>query len=104
MGKNLVIENICFYFSDIDECGSVNDCDMRPGVGVCTNTPGSYTCGCAAGYELAPNKKTCNGEGIRFRYWSHIKGGVYKKRFTSWDLQLLVFHKTLNKKIKQINQ
>ncbi|KAK2156567.1 hypothetical protein NP493_1960g00012 [Ridgeia piscesae] len=44
---------------DIDECSTLNDCDMRPGIGLCTNIPGSHTCGCGTGYDLAANKKAC---------------------------------------------
>ena len=45
---------------------------MRPGVGVCTNTPGSHSCGCATGYELALNMKTCNGEWIVFSFLANL--------------------------------
>ena len=52
-------------FPDIDECSlNTHDCDSRSERRTCTNTPGSFTCGCQSGYQLAPNKKTCNGEGV----------------------------------------
>ena len=43
--------------SDINECSleSIN-CAQ-----VCTNTPGSYTCGCDPGYELDGDGFSCNG-------------------------------------------
>ena len=56
------VDKDCTVIADIDECATLNDCDMRPGIGLCTNTPGSHTCGCGTGYELAANKKTCQGE------------------------------------------
>ncbi|XP_064386521.1 uncharacterized protein LOC135335055 isoform X2 [Halichondria panicea] len=41
---------------DIDECsGTDHDCDH-----ICTNTPGSYTCTCNLGYELADNGRRCD--------------------------------------------
>ena len=44
-------------FSDTDECSSNNDdCTQA-----CTNTPGSYTCGCNPGYELDGDGFSCNG-------------------------------------------
>ena len=47
---------------DINECASYN------GLGtcqqICTNTPGSYYCGCYAGYTLAADSHHCNGEDI----------------------------------------
>ena len=46
---------------DIDECFEYSDeCNMNE-VSGCQNTDGSYTCSCIAGYELAPDKKTCIG-------------------------------------------
>ena len=58
----------CFYFvvlavvvEDIDEC-TVNshNCDAAAS---CTNTAGSFTCSCNAGYE--GNGQTCTGEKLR---------------------------------------
>ena len=46
------------HISDIDECEDKNGgCDM-----FCVNSPGSYTCGCAMGYTLMPDGKTCKGK------------------------------------------
>ena len=42
---------------DIDECSSNNGGCAQ----VCTNTPGSYTCGCDPGYELDGDGFSCNG-------------------------------------------
>ena len=42
---------------DIDECSSNNGGCAQ----VCTNTPGSYTCGCNPGYELDGDGLSCNG-------------------------------------------
>ena len=45
--------------SDINECSQsdLNNCDQT-----CTDTVGSFTCGCGTGYQLASNGRTCNGE------------------------------------------
>ena len=43
---------------DINECFESNDC----GLGLCVNTPGSYQCGCPAGYTLDSDGKTCNSK------------------------------------------
>ena len=42
-------------FSDINECAN-NPCDQ-----VCTDTPGSYTCACRAGFIMDANQK-CQGK------------------------------------------
>lgn len=42
-----------FLYVDIDECQEPHVCHQ-----LCTNTNGSYTCGCKAGYELI-NSKDC---------------------------------------------
>ena len=41
---------------DDDECQQLRVCAQ-----VCTNTPGSYTCGCDPGYELDGDGFSCNG-------------------------------------------
>ena len=44
--------------TDINECAEGTDrCDQT-----CTDTDGSYTCSCDAGYELANNNHQCDGE------------------------------------------
>ena len=43
---------------DINECSSNNGGCAQ----VCTNTPGSYTCGCDPGYELDGDGFSCNGK------------------------------------------
>ena len=43
--------------SDIDECtAGTHNCQQQ-----CTNTPGSFTCGCNTGYELLANGYQCQG-------------------------------------------
>ena len=46
------------FFIDINECAeSIDNCAQ-----ICTDTDGSYTCSCEAGYDLASNGHGCNGE------------------------------------------
>jgi len=48
---------------DVNEClKTTSVCDPRPSIGICTNVPGSYSCSCTSGYQLAANLKTCNGK------------------------------------------
>lgn len=49
--------NSTLYIPDIDEC--IEDIDGC--VQTCTNTMGSYTCSCNAGYRLASDNHGCNG-------------------------------------------
>ena len=45
---------------DIDECSEDRDmCEQ-----LCSNTIGSYTCGCRTGYTLASDRMSCNGRSI----------------------------------------
>ena len=46
------------FLLDIDECSSNNGGCAQ----VCTNNPGSYTCGCDSGYELDGDGFSCNGK------------------------------------------
>uniref|UniRef100_A0A8C9UL29 Metalloendopeptidase n=1 Tax=Spermophilus dauricus TaxID=99837 RepID=A0A8C9UL29_SPEDA len=47
------------FFKEVDECSRPNrgGCEQR-----CLNTLGSYKCSCDPGYELAPDKRRCEGE------------------------------------------
>ena len=46
-----------FHNVDVDECGDDTDgCSQT-----CTNTEGSFTCGCTDGYELNVDGTTCDG-------------------------------------------
>lgn len=44
---------------EVDECSRPNNggCEQR-----CVNTLGSYKCACDPGYELAPDRRRCEGE------------------------------------------
>ena len=45
-------------FIDIDECqGTSHGC-----IQLCTNTVGSYMCGCRTGFQLDGDGRQCNGE------------------------------------------
>ena len=47
-----------FVFLDIDECqGASHGC-----IQLCTNTAGSYMCGCRTGFQLDGDGRQCNGE------------------------------------------
>lgn len=44
-----LLQTFFFNLSDTDECSSnSHSCDINA---VCANTPGSYSCACAAGYS-----------------------------------------------------
>ena len=48
---------IC-YSSDIDECSEgTHNCSQ-----ICTDTDGSFMCGCNNGYRLDFDNVTCNGK------------------------------------------
>lgn len=51
--------DVCIFFlSEEDECAKPDNggCEQR-----CVNTLGSFKCACDPGYELAPDKKSCEG-------------------------------------------
>ena len=51
---------VIYFNVDIDECtNNTDNCNQT-----CTNTEGSFTCGCNGGYELNSDGTTCNGT-----YW-----------------------------------
>ena len=47
-------------YSDTDECSSGNG--LSPCQQTCTNTIGSYNCGCISGYALQINGYNCSGK------------------------------------------
>lgn len=51
-----------YVFLEEDECVKPDNggCEQR-----CVNTLGSFKCACDPGYELAPDKKSCEGNGAR---------------------------------------
>ncbi len=57
----VIISCMSAYYTgdDIDECTGSNICQQ-----VCTNTEGSFTCGCKAGYVLDSEGATCSGKRI----------------------------------------
>lgn len=54
-----VTDTLSFQLAEVDECSRPNrgGCEQR-----CLNTLGSYKCSCDPGYELAPDKRRCEGE------------------------------------------
>ena len=54
----LVTHSILYL--DIDECSSGNG--LSPCQQTCTNTIGSYNCGCISGYALQINGYNCSGK------------------------------------------
>lgn len=50
------LEKLLYLFLDINECSSNNHC-----VHNCTNTDGSFECGCAIGYKLQNDGISCEG-------------------------------------------
>lgn len=58
MYKSHLIPLSLFDLLDIDECeDSVSKCSHT-----CTNTPGSYTCGCHEGHVLSEDGLSCEGK------------------------------------------
>ena len=53
----VIIKNLILSFPDTDECSTGLFCDQS-----CSNTVGSYQCGCVEGYTLHSDGKTCLGK------------------------------------------
>lgn len=47
---------ILFTYLDLNECAGPNECDLNA---LCTNTEGSYVCGCGKGFE--GDGRNCTG-------------------------------------------
>ena len=57
---DLCDRNSYLFPPDINECATgVDECAFSE---FCRDTVGSYQCGCPAGYRLAADGKTCDGE------------------------------------------
>ena len=48
----------CAMFQPVD----VNECAISNCSQICTNTIGSYMCGCYPGYQISSNNRTCVGK------------------------------------------
>lgn len=46
-----------FPLTDFDECSVYGTCSQ-----LCTNTDGSFTCGCVEGYLLQPDNRSCKAK------------------------------------------
>lgn len=57
-GQRKGLPNATFCLSEMDECSKPDNgrCEQR-----CVNTLGSYKCACDPGYELAADKRSCEG-------------------------------------------
>ena len=75
---------------DIDECNLWSDRGGRLCVGVCTNTPGSYTCGCPDGYRMLGDGRTCQGK-LQKNLTKYFLGYFKKKPIESLSLRRLDF-------------
>ncbi|CAD6185210.1 unnamed protein product [Caenorhabditis auriculariae] len=65
--------------TDINECLNPASCSVNKGQGICTNTPGSYSCACKEYYtgrncELYMPRRHCAD---LYHYWSFKTSGVY---------------------------
>ena len=76
----LVIYNHWYYaknsiYTDIDECAEeTDDCSQT-----CTNTIGSFICGCNIGYALDIDGSTCNGmEKLYIAFAIHMWPALWK--------------------------
>ena len=73
---------LCLY-ADIDECAGVNDCQQT-----CSNTQGSFECGCQHGFQLDDNGKTCTRKLDKNACQlcvSHLNEELF-----DWSIQLIV--------------
>ena len=57
---SVLVKRSPLLYIDIDECSSGNG--LRPCQQTCTNTIGSYNCGCISGYALQSNGYNCSGK------------------------------------------
>ena len=59
---DLLVENDIFSLADVNECATMNDCDMNA---VCNDTIGNFTCTCNDGYT--GNGFSCTGMGTDYK-------------------------------------
>ena len=58
--------SVLFHFpADINECSANTDNCAQ----TCSNTVGSFTCGCNSGFTLDSNGRTCSGEMYKSLSW-----------------------------------
>ena len=53
---------------DFDECAdsSYHNCSESEYV-TCTNTPGSFSCGCKVGFKMNEETNICEGENVKYQ-------------------------------------
>ena len=56
-----------FIYPDIDECSNGTDTCTQ----TCTDTHGSFTCGCNTGYELDTDGFTCNSKHLLVYHYDY---------------------------------
>ena len=58
------MDNVFYYFIDVDECTEgTSGCEQ-----ICSNTVGSFFCSCQSGYTLDADGTNCNGIKIAMEY------------------------------------
>ena len=64
MQLGLIHVHLWFYCDQLFSCIDINECTsgVHNCAQLCTNTEGSYTCGCRAGYQLNSDRLRCDGE------------------------------------------
>ena len=66
--QSLAQSSYLFLLSILCKLLDINECDLVPCEQKCVNTIGSYFCGCAPGYSLNSNLRSCDGR--LSRYWT----------------------------------
>ena len=93
MRKIIIISTI---FSDIDECSSGAANGYCYHFATCTDTTGSFGCGCPTSYVLNPDKRTCSGKYHKVKhenidisvYFQHVQN--FKKKLANANIANII--------------